>query len=172
MEQKQKRILAINLGSTSSMVSVFEDETAIAEISISHTMEEITAYPGIDGQYQMRKVLVEQALKKREISFTSLDAIAVRGMGAPGRYSAGAYLIDDRLVEGSRQGAGARLWCAAGVGLFAARRQRSLYVRYYIAGQKIFAAVYSGGRSAVGCDLSKIFARRHPSPGTACDERN
>lgn len=104
MEQKQKRILAINLGSTSSMVSVFEDETAIAEISISHTMEEITAYPGIDGQYQMRKVLVEQALKKREISFTSLDAIAVRGMGAPGRYSAGAYLIDDCLVEGSRQG--------------------------------------------------------------------
>ncbi len=104
MEQKQKRILAINLGSTSSMVSVFEGETAIAEISISHTMEEIKACPGIEGQYQMRKVLVEQALQKREIPFTSLDAIAVRGMGAPGRYSAGAYLIDDRLVEGSRQG--------------------------------------------------------------------
>lgn len=104
MGQKQKRILAINLGSTSSMISVFEGETEIVEISISHTMEEIKAYPGIEGQYQMRKVLVEQALQKKNIQFISLDAIAVRGMGAPGRYSAGAYLINDCLAEDSRQG--------------------------------------------------------------------
>lgn len=89
----------LNLGSTSSQISVFENEDEIASISISHTLEELNANPGIDGQFKMRKRIIEKVLAEKNFVFESFDAIAVRGMGAPGRYCAGAYLVDDRLAE-------------------------------------------------------------------------
>lgn len=100
----KKRILALNLGSTSSMLSIFENEIEIKGISISHTMEEIKVHSGITGQYRMRKALIEKAMEQMGVSFSSLDALAVRGMGAPRRYFAGAYVVDDCLAEGARQG--------------------------------------------------------------------
>ena len=89
----------LNLGSTSSQISVFENEDEIASISISHTLEELNANPGIDGQFKMRKRIIEKVLAEKNFVFESFNAIAVRGMGAPGRYCAGAYLVDDRLAE-------------------------------------------------------------------------
>lgn len=94
----------LNLGSTSSQVSVFEDEDEIAGISISHSLEDLNTHPGIDGQYKMRKGIIEKTLTEKGFPFESFAAIAVRGMGAPGRYCAGAYLVDDRLAEDARQG--------------------------------------------------------------------
>lgn len=104
MANQEKRILAINLGSTSTMVSIFTGKEEIVKLSISHSMDDLKENPGIEAQYKFRKVLVEQALEEHNITFSSLDALAVRGMGAPGRYSSGAYLIDDTLAEGARQG--------------------------------------------------------------------
>ena len=65
----------LNLGSTSSQISVYENEDEIASISISHTLEELNANPGIDGQFKMRKQIIEKVLAEKNFVFESFDAI-------------------------------------------------------------------------------------------------
>lgn len=102
METNQ--ILVINLGSTSSKIAVFNGDTEIFAQNFEHRLEEINAHPGIDGQYPLRKQLVENTLVSHGYRFEEFDAIAVRGLGAPRRYHGGAYLIDDVVAQEARQG--------------------------------------------------------------------
>ncbi len=93
------RILAINLGSTSSDAAVFQGEEAIVSLSVSHTLEELERCPDAESQMVMRKELIERALTEKGVALSSLQAIAARGIGATGRYRAGAYRVNARLAE-------------------------------------------------------------------------
>ena len=56
------KILAINFGSTSTKLAVFEDETRLDERSISHDPAELLKFDDVYDQYDMRKALVDEFL--------------------------------------------------------------------------------------------------------------
>ena len=52
------KILAINPGSTSTKIAVFEDETPLLVRNIRHTVDELATFPQVTDQFDFRKSLV------------------------------------------------------------------------------------------------------------------
>ena len=48
------KILAINPGSTSTKIAVFEDETPLLVRNIRHTVDELAAFPQVTDQFESR----------------------------------------------------------------------------------------------------------------------
>lgn len=81
------RVLAINPGSTSTKVAVFDNETCVFKETIRHSRDEIIKLTPPDGdmraQKSMRKELIVQVLEKNGVPLTSLDAISGRAGRLP-----------------------------------------------------------------------------------------
>ena len=73
------RILAINPGSTSTKMAVYDNEKQILVKSIEHKVEELEKYDKIQEQFEMRKEEVLKVLKENSIELDSLSAIVGRG---------------------------------------------------------------------------------------------
>ena len=58
------KILAINPGSTSTKIAVYEDETPLLVRNIRHTVEELAVFPEVTDQFEFRKSLVLTELEK------------------------------------------------------------------------------------------------------------
>jgi len=93
-----KRILAINPGSTSTKIAVYDDTTPILNVSIRHTPEELAQFATIPDQFQWRKQLIEEALEQKGIPLDSLSAIIGRG-GIIQPVESGTYEVSDTLVH-------------------------------------------------------------------------
>lgn len=91
-------ILAINPGSTSTKIALFENDEERFRTNIEHPAEEIAKYPTIGAQYEMRKSAVLQALTEAGHSLDSLSAIAARGACLP-PLQGGAYRINQAMVD-------------------------------------------------------------------------
>ena len=52
------KILAVNPGSTSTKIAVYEDETPRLVLNIRHSVEELSQFPRIIDQFEFRKHLV------------------------------------------------------------------------------------------------------------------
>lgn len=113
MNGKSYRILTINLGSTSSSVSVFDGDTEVSKIDVAHTLEELSHYKSIAEQTAFRRELIVRALEQKQIDPKTIDAIAARGIGKMGRYQAGAYRVDARLAEDAKSAPHAGMACGA-----------------------------------------------------------
>lgn len=92
------KILAINPGSTSTKVAVYEDEKLLFKHTIDHPAEEIAKYPSINDQYQMRYEAVLKALEENNVSVEELSIVVGRG-GPVAPLQSGAYLVDEVLVD-------------------------------------------------------------------------
>ena len=55
------KILAVNPGSTSTKIAVYEDETPRLVLNIRHSVEELSQFPRIIDQFEFRKHLVLEA---------------------------------------------------------------------------------------------------------------
>jgi butyrate kinase len=95
------KILAINPGSTSTKVAIFEDEKEIFSENIPISREKADRYDSIYDQLDMRYGLVLSFLKKNGFSESDMDAVVSRGGMLP-PVKSGAYVIDDKLVEITR----------------------------------------------------------------------
>lgn len=73
------RILAINPGSTSTKIGVFEDEKELYSETIRHSAEEIGQFAKISDQTSFRKQLIMDVLKKGGFEKETLSAIVGRG---------------------------------------------------------------------------------------------
>ena len=73
------RILAINPGSTSTKIAVYEDDQPILEKTLRHSPEELAPFPDIIDQYEFRKKIVLEALAEGNIAPETLSAIVGRG---------------------------------------------------------------------------------------------
>lgn len=49
------KILAVNPGSTSTKIAVYEDETPRLVLNIRHSVEELSQFPRIIDQFEFRK---------------------------------------------------------------------------------------------------------------------
>ncbi|MBU8871027.1 MAG: butyrate kinase [Gemmatimonadales bacterium] len=101
------RTLAINPGSTSTKIAVFEGELERFTQEIEHSAEELKPFEGkrIVEQYEMRRDVVLAALADHGISVDDLDAVSGRG-GLLRPIPHGTYRINDKMVEDLLTGTG------------------------------------------------------------------
>lgn len=92
------KILAINPGSTSTKISIFEDTNLLFEEVLRHPAEELSKYPTLKDQYGYREDMITAFIKSKGFSVKDIDAIAARG-GLIGPIEGGTYKIDEKLAE-------------------------------------------------------------------------
>ena len=107
MTQKKKvyRILAINPGSTSTKISVFDNEKELFERSVFHDAPLLLQYPDINDQIPFRHDVILQVLKEEQIELDSIDAFVGRG-GSAYSQEGGVLNIDERLYEDTKAAVG------------------------------------------------------------------
>lgn len=94
---KTHRILAINPGSTSTKIAVYDNDTPIFSISIPHSVEDLAPFAQISQQFEWRKELIEQTLQQNGIPLDSITAVIGRG-GLINPIESGIYEVNDDLV--------------------------------------------------------------------------
>jgi butyrate kinase len=92
------KILAINPGSTSTKIALYEDEKELLVNTLDHPVEEIEKYEKIVDQFEMRKNIVLSFLKDSGYEPDMLDAVVGRGGMLP-PVKAGAYRVNDLMVD-------------------------------------------------------------------------
>lgn len=92
------RIIAINPGSTSTKIAVYDNESPVLVKNIVHTTEELDRFERITDQFEYRKELICKVLKEAEIRMDLVRAIVGRG-GLVKPIESGVYEVNDRLKE-------------------------------------------------------------------------
>lgn len=92
------RIIAINPGSTSTKIAVFDNESPVLVKNISHSPEELDKFEKITDQFEYRKELICKVLKEAEIRMDLVRAVVGRG-GLVKPIESGVYEVNDRLKE-------------------------------------------------------------------------
>lgn len=100
---KEKRVLVINPGSTSTKIGVYDGEEQVFEKTIRHATEEIASFETIYDQYKFREELITESLTENNIDPKSLDAIVGRG-GLLTAIPGGVYEVNDAMLEDLRIG--------------------------------------------------------------------
>lgn len=91
-------ILAINPGSTSTKIAVFENETEIFSIHLQHTAAELAPFDKVSDQYAFRKKMIVEALINKKFDFKGLDAVVGRG-GLVRPVESGTYAVTEKLKQ-------------------------------------------------------------------------
>ncbi len=91
-------VLAINTGSTSTKISVYHDDEAFVECTISHQADEIARFATIDEQILWRKGLILKSLNEHNIDLSSLSIIIGRG-GLLRPVESGIYEVSESMCE-------------------------------------------------------------------------
>lgn len=97
-EKMSFKILAINPGSTSTKIAIYEDEEEVSRKTIDHPIEEIKKYKKIMDQEQMRYGQIIKFLEENNFKIESLSAVVARGAPLPPVRS-GAYRVNDAMVD-------------------------------------------------------------------------
>lgn len=92
------RILAVNPGSTSTKIAVYDNENVLLVKGIDHSASEIAKYNNIQDQFEMRKDAVLKVLKENNIEMNTLSAVVGRGGLLP-PVKSGAYLVNDQMID-------------------------------------------------------------------------
>ena len=78
MIKNKYRILAINPGSTSTKIGLFDNEKCVFKVSIEHTPKELEKFKEISDQREFRLNMVLKSLKDNDVDIRSIDAFAGR----------------------------------------------------------------------------------------------
>lgn len=98
-----KKIFAVNLGSTSTKVAYYEDETCVCKDSISHDLSEFKDCPTVFDQKEIRKNTILRYMAEHGIDMNELDAFVTRG-GQTEPVNGGVYEINEAYVEQAMSG--------------------------------------------------------------------
>lgn len=91
------KILAINPGSTSTKIAVYEDETPLLVRNIRHTVDELARFPNVIDQFDFRRSLVLRELEASGIPL-AFDAIIGRG-GLVKPIPGGVYEVNEAMKQ-------------------------------------------------------------------------
>ena len=94
-------ILAINPGSTSTKVAIYQDDKAVRELTLRHSTEELAPFAGVLDQFDFRKQIILDAMKEAGVTLSDIDAVIGRGgLIKPVREAgAKAYMADPVVVD-------------------------------------------------------------------------
>jgi len=93
-----RRILAINPGSTSTKIAVFQGDKSVFLKNIKHTAEELSQFNQISEQFEFRKNIIMKEMVDAEIQIDLIEAVVGRG-GLVKPIESGIYEVNDRLKE-------------------------------------------------------------------------
>jgi butyrate kinase len=111
-------ILAINPGSTSTKIALFEDTRPILERSLRHSAEELAGFAHMADQFPFRESVIREALREAGIAVAdtatadggdpagrprSLDAVVGRG-GLIRPVAGGTYAVNEAMLRDLREG--------------------------------------------------------------------
>lgn len=92
------KILAINPGSTSTKISLYEDEKEIFTEKLEHPLEVMEKFDRVEDQLHMREELILKILQEKNINVKELSAVVARGGMLP-PVKPGAYVINELMID-------------------------------------------------------------------------
>ena len=98
MQKEKYRLLVINPGSTSTKVSLFENETSAFEKSLFHDSSVLLSFPHVNDQMPFRRGVILDMLSAEGVDPKSIDAFVGRG-GSACTQPGGLTQIDRRLYD-------------------------------------------------------------------------
>ncbi len=92
-----KKVLAINPGSTSTKIAVYDENGKIFESVISHDSKEIAKFASVKEQKDFRKGLILQTLQKFGLQMQQIDVVVGRG-GLVRPVEGGVYAVSEHML--------------------------------------------------------------------------
>ncbi len=99
------KLLIINPGSTSTKVSLFENDTELFRESLFHDAPELLRYPTVNEQIPLRKAFILDLLRRRDCDPREIDVFVGRG-GSAHPQKGGVMEINDRLYADTAEAVG------------------------------------------------------------------
>lgn len=103
---KNIRVLAINPGSTSTKIAVFQNDKVVFLKTIRHSAEDLSKFSRITDQYEYRKNIIYKELKDADIYLDLIRAVIGRG-GLVKPIDSGVYRVNEAMkrdLMGSTRG--------------------------------------------------------------------
>jgi butyrate kinase len=100
---ERKLILAINPGSTSTKIALFDGYNCLYEETIRHYLDDLMHYPTIVSQFDFRRDLIMGTLEMSGFDASQIAIVMGRG-GLTYPLKSGVYEIDDRMLVHVRRG--------------------------------------------------------------------
>jgi butyrate kinase len=91
-------ILAINPGSTSTKIALYNNETEVYKESIDHHQQEIEKFDRIVDQIPMRQALVIESLRNHGYKPSDLNVVMGRGGLFP-PVKTGGYIVNEKMLN-------------------------------------------------------------------------
>lgn len=98
-----KKILVINLGSTSTKIAYYEDMDCRIRENLTHSVTSIQACPTVNAQYSLRIKAIEAFLTNYKIDLSEIDCITARG-GQTEPIDGGTWRINEEMLTQTRSG--------------------------------------------------------------------
>lgn len=95
---KPYKIFAINPGSTSTKIAMFEGEKEIFSKNVSHDANKLKEFKEISDQFDYRKETILKELKDAGLTLEGVDAFSARGGGLV-NVEGGVYTIGETLLR-------------------------------------------------------------------------
>ncbi|MBU4485857.1 MAG: butyrate kinase [Candidatus Delongbacteria bacterium] len=108
-----KRILAINPGSTSTKIAVYDGEKLVFLKNIKHSVDDLAPFPKIIDQYDFRKKVILKELKAAEIELDKIRIVVGRG-GLVKPVPSGVFLVNEQMkhdIRNSKKDHASNLGC-------------------------------------------------------------
>ena len=105
MSEPIYKILVINPGSTSTKVSLFENENLVFERSLFHDADELLKFPHVNGQMPFRYDVIIDMLKAEGVAPESIDVFVGRG-GSACTQPGGITKVDQKLFDDTEKAVG------------------------------------------------------------------
>ena len=98
------KILAINPGSTSTKVALFQNGECELSRNVAHDAARLAEFAEVPDQLPYRKQTIEALLVEEGADLSGLDAVVGRGGGLL-PMEGGTYVVDEKLLHDARVGA-------------------------------------------------------------------
>ena len=95
------RVFAINPGSTSTKIALFEGENCLFSSNVAHDASVLKTFAEIPDQFDYRMNTILEELSKNQVDLSQVDAFSARGGGLV-LLEGGTYPINDILLEHAR----------------------------------------------------------------------
>lgn len=92
------KMLAINPGSTSTKIALYEDENEVFTKTLEHPVKKLEKFHNTLNQFEMRKDTVLSFLKEKNFDIKELSAVVGRGGMLP-PVKSGAYIVNKLMLD-------------------------------------------------------------------------
>lgn len=92
------KVLAMNFGSTSTKVAIYEGDREVMTQVFRHTNEEMAGISNMEENAAFRKGVIMSYLQEQGVDLTALDAVVGRG-GLMRGIEGGTYIVNDNMLK-------------------------------------------------------------------------